>query len=309
MFFLFTVSLILFIPVGSAIVAERYTYLSYIGIFMILGRLYLHFGWSGQARRRYVLTAAVVVAAVLFSCMAYARNRVWKDSMALFSDTIGKNPDAGLAYNSRGNLRMEQGDFEGAMEDFNRAIELKDSNAIHNRGILRNRLGDYQNALGDFNLAERSPVSDKAKIFYNRGIAKLNLGDFKGAEEDFGDAIRINPRHANAWNNRGVVRYDKLLDIDGAILDFNEAIRLNPDDPYTYYNRGNALRISGKIPEALDDYERAVERMPQFAAAHFSKGAVLLQSGRLDEACRSLKNAAELGEKAAGELTAQYCPQ
>ena len=307
LFFLFTISLILFIPVGMAVVAERYTYLSYIGIFMIFGRLYLYFCRAGSAKLRYGLTAAAVAAAVLFSCMTYARNQVWKDSMTLFSDVIEKNPDAGLAYNNRGNLRMEQKDFEGAMEDFNKAIGLKDLNALYNRGTLRIRMGDYQNALDDFNLAEQSVNVDKAKVLYNRGIAKLNLGDFRGAEDDFSSVIRVNPRHAGAWSNRGFVRYDKLSDIAGAITDLDEAVSLNPDDPYVRYNRGNARTLAGKTAEALADYDRTLELMPQFAATHVNRGVALLQSGRLDEACRSWEKAAELGEKAAGGLTAKYC--
>ena len=307
LFFLFTVSLILFIPVGSAVVAERYTYLSYIGLFMILGRLYLYFGWAGPASRRYGLTAVVAAAAVLFSCMTYARNPVWKDSMTLFSDMIEKNPDAAPAYNNRGNLRMDQEDFKGAMEDFNKAIELKDFNAYNNRGVLKNRMADYQNALDDFNLAEQSLRGDRANVLYNRGIAKLNLGDFKGAEEDFSGAIGINPRYADAWSKRGFVRYDKLSDIEGAIPDFDEAVRLDPGDTYTRYNRGNALLLSGKTAEALADYDWTVERAPQFAAAHFNRGVALLQSGRRDAACRSWEKAAQLGEKAAVELTVKYC--
>ena len=309
LFFLFTISLILFIPVGSAIVAERYTYLPYIGLFMIPGRLLTYFYLAGSKSRRYVLTAAVVSAAVLFSGMTYARNRVWKDSMTLFSDTIKKNPDASVAYNNRGNLLMEQEDFEGAMDDFNKAIELKNFDAYNNRGILKNRIKDYKNALDDFNLAERSSGGDKAKVLYNRGIAKLNLGDFRGAEEDFSGAIGINPRYADAWSNRGFVRYEKLSDAYGAITDFDEAIRLDPDDPYTVFNRGNALLISGKIAEALADYDRVIERAPQFATAHVNRGAALLQSGRLDAACQSWEKASELGEKNAIELTVKYCPE
>ena len=307
LFFLFTVSLILFIPVGMAVVAERYTYLPYIGIFMIMGRLYLYFCRTGSVRRRYGLTAVIVAAAVLFSCMTYARNRVWKDSMVLFSDMIEKNPDAGLAYNGRGILRMEQENFEGAMEDFNKAIELKDINAHYNRGTLGIRLGDYQNALDDFNLAERSFRVDKVKVLYNRGIAKLNLGDFRGAEDDFSGVIRINPRRADAWSNRGFIRYDKLSDIVGAITDLDEAVGLDPDDPYVRYHRGNARMLAGKTTEALADYDRTLEIMPQFAETHLNRGTALLQSGHLDEACLSWEKASELGEKSAAGLTAKYC--
>ena len=108
LFFLFTIALILLIPVGQAVVAERYTYLPYIGIFMILGRLYLHFkqkNYPSFPILKHWYTATVILAMVLFAGITYSRNGVWKDTVSLFSDVIAKNPDAGLAYNNRGNIR------------------------------------------------------------------------------------------------------------------------------------------------------------------------------------------------------------
>ena len=380
LFFFFTVALILFIPVGQAVVAERYTYLPYIGLFMVIGACYLRLGgmWDSPAPRawRFGLTTIVIATAVLFSGITFARNRVWKDSMTLFTDVIEKNPDAASAYNNRGNFRMEQKDLKGAGEDFDKAIALNYFDAYTNRGILRNEFGDYQNALEDFNQAAALPKTDHAKVLYNRGIVRLNMGDFSGAEDDFsgairinpqyadawnsrgilrnkfGDyqnaledfnraaalpktdpskvlynrgtvrlnmgnfsgaeddfsgAIRINPQYADAWNSRGVVRYEKLSDFSGAVRDFDEAIRLDPVNSYAYYNRGNLQLLTGKISEALADYNRAIDLAPQFTGAYFNKGLALLQSGNLDGACLSWSKVAKSGETSVEELKVKYC--
>ncbi len=310
LFFLLTLFLILFIPVGEAVVAERYTYLPYIGIFMILGRLYLYLQeqtFRSLPRLRQCCTACVVMAALLFTGIAYGRNGVWKDTLSLFSDVIAKDPDAGLAYNNRGNIRIEQKDFKGAMEDFNKAIELKYEDAYNNRGILKNRLGEYRSALEDFNRAVLHVKLDKAKVHYNRGIARLNLSDYKGAEEDFGIAIKLSPKYGSAYSNRGLVRYEKLSDLAGAIRDFDTAISLDPTDPYSYYNRGNVQLRSGRFEDALSDYDRTVQIAPGFTAAYFNKGVVLLKLKNREGACLSWSKALDLGAKTAAELMQAYC--
>lgn len=310
LFFVFTIALILFIPVGEAVVAERYTYIPYIGIFMIVGRLYLHFkqkklSFLPNAAQWY--TAVIVVAIALFAGVTYGRNRVWKDTVSLFSDVIAKDPDAGLAYNNRGNIRMDQKNFRGAMEDYNKAIELKYQDAYNNRGILRNKLGDYRKAIEDFDKAVLHNKLDRAKVYYNRGIAKLKLGDFKGAEEDFDNSIRIDSRYSSAYVNRGLVRYEKLSDFKGAISDFDLAISISPSEPDAYYNRGNVKMRSGDFANAMSDYDRALQLAPDFAAAYFNKGVAAIKLKNIEGACLNWRKASDLGAKAATELVKAYC--
>lgn len=310
LFFLFTIALILLIPVGQAVVAERYTYLSYVGLFMILGRLYLYFkqkSFPSFPKLKNWYTITVILAIVIFTGITYSRNRVWKDTVSLFSDVIAKNPDAGLAYNNRGNIRVEQKDFKGAMEDLNKAIDLKYEISYVNRGILMIKIGDYKKAIDDFNRAETNVQLDKSRVYYNRGIAKLNLGNFKEAEKDFGSAIQIDPRYSSAYSNRGLVRYERFLDFKGAIQDFDLAISLDPTDPYAYYNRGNAKLRSGRFEEALSDYDRVLQIIPNFAPPYFNKGVAFLKLKNLEGACSNWEKASNLGVNDAAKLVNAYC--
>ena len=309
LFFAFTIALILFIPVGQAVVAERYTYIPYIGLFMIVGRFYVCFqrrSFPSFPKLKYCYGAALVMAMALFAYSAYGRNAVWKNSLSLFSDVIEKNPEAGLAYNNRGNIRKEQNDFKAAMEDYNKAIELKYEDAYYNRGILRNIIRDYKNAIEDFNRALTVKL-DKEKVYNNRGIAKLNLGDFKGAEEDFGKAIEINPQYLNAYNNRGYVRYERLSDFKGSISDFDIAVRLDPKAPDVYTNRGNAKLRSGDLAGALPDYDKALQITPDYPQVYLNKGIVFLKLSDTRNACLNWNKALELGAKPAAVLIQSYC--
>ncbi len=309
LFFAVTIAVILFIPVGQAVVAERYTYIPYIGLFLIVGRFYVYFqqkSFLSFPKLKYCYSAAIAIAMVLFAYSAYGRNAVWKDTLSLFSDVINKNPEAGLAYNNRGNIRKELNDFKGAMEDYNRAIELKYADAYINRGILKNKIMDYKNAIEDFNSA-LNIKSHEGKVHYNRGIARLNLGDFKGAEEDFGKAIEIDPKYINAYNNRGFVRYEKLSNFKGAINDFDTALRLDPTAPEIYTNRGNAKLLSGDLAGALPDYDRALQITPDYPQVYLNKGIVFLKLHDTRNACLSWNRAAELGARPATELMKAYC--
>jgi protein O-mannosyl-transferase len=309
LFFFLTIVLVIFIPVGQAVVAERYTYIPYIGLFVILGRVYVYLGQkkpSFSPKIRYGYAAVVGIMLIVFAHGTYARNAVWKDTLTLFSDVIDKYPETGIAYNNRGNVRRDQNDMQSAMEDYNKAIELNYDDAYNNRGILRNRMNDYKNAIEDFNRAVRGK-SGREIAYYNRGIAKLNLGDSSGAVEDFSKAIEINPQYSDAYNNRGFVRYEKLSDFTGAIHDFNAAIGLSPAEPDIYYNRGNAKTLAGNYESAIIDYDRALEIKPDYGEAFFNKGIALLKLKRVVPACQNWEKALELGAAPAAKLIQMYC--
>jgi tetratricopeptide (TPR) repeat protein len=309
LFFFFTIVLVIFMPVGQAVVAERYTYIPYIGLFVILGRVYLYLGQRKHFFSpvlQYGYTAVIGIMLIVFAHGAYARNTVWRDTLTLFSDVIDKYPETGIAYNNRGNVRRDQNDFQGAMEDYGKAIELDYDDAYNNRGILRNRMNDYINAIEDFNRALHGK-SDREIAYYNRGIAKLNLGDFGGAVEDFGNAIETDPQYSDAYNNRGFVRYEKLADFIGAIHDFDTAIGLSPAEPDIYYNRGNAKTLAGRYESAIMDYDRALQIKPDYGEAYFNKGIALLKLKKVVPACLNLDKASGLGAARAAELIQMYC--
>lgn len=309
LFFFFTIVLVLFIPVGQAVVAERYTYIPYIGISVILGRLYVYMRQSKRSFSpilQYGYAAAIGIMLICFAHGAYARNAVWKNTETLFSDVIEKYPETGIAYNDRGNARRDQNDFQGAMEDYDKAIDLEYDDAYSNRGVLRIRMNDFENAIEDFTKALQG-ISDREKAYYNRGIAKLNLEDYNGAVEDFSKAIEINPGYFDAYNNRGFLRSEKLSDFAGAVDDFNTAISLKPAEPDLYYNRGNAKMLAGNYQDAIIDYDRVLEIKPDYAEAYFNKGILLLKLGKVPPACQNWHKALELEITEAAKLIQAFC--
>ncbi|MCG9891774.1 MAG: tetratricopeptide repeat protein [Thermosynechococcaceae cyanobacterium MS004] len=99
---------------------------------------------------------------------------------------------------------------------------------------------------------------------YNRGNTRRALGDKQGAIADYDQAIRLNPKDAEAYNNRGVTRR-ALGDNQGAIADYEEAIRLAPKDAAAYVNRGN-------IRSQLEDKQGAIIDLQTAASLYRSQG-------------------------------------
>lgn len=188
-FFLLSVSIVLFIPVGKAFVADRYTYIPYIGLSMFV---FLFASLFLNKIKKWGVFISILIIVTIFSVLSYQRNKVWKDSGTLWSDVISKQPDAYIAYYGRGNYRQSQKDFSGAMIDFNKAI----------------------NIYPDFALA-----------LNNRGAVKLYLNDLNGALIDLNRSIILNPKDKWAYYNRALVYLSKNIP-QLACIDLNKAVKL-----------------------------------------------------------------------------------
>src|SRR6266540_3170541 len=144
-------------------------------------------------------------------------------------------------YNNRGLAREAKGDHDGAIADYNRAIDLnpKYAGAYNNRGLAKQAKGDLDGAIADYNCAiELCPKQPRA--YMNRGFAKQAKGDHDGAIADYNRAIELAAKLA-------------IFCVDGTIADYNRAIELDPKQPKAYINRGFAKQAKGDVDSAIAD--------------------------------------------------------
>jgi Flp pilus assembly protein TadD len=137
---------------------------------------------------------------------------------------------------------------------------------------------------------------DYADAFNNRGIARYDKGDLDGALQDYNEAIRLKPDYVDALINRGIARYSRG-DLDGAVQDYNEAMRLKPDDIDAFNNRGNARKAKGDLDGALQDYNEAIRLKPDFAIAFYNRSLTRRAKGDLDGAKQDDDEIIRLGYK------------
>jgi|ERR1035437_1106108 lipoprotein NlpI len=137
------------------------------------------------------------------------------------------------AFYNRGNAHRHKLELDGAIQDYDRALELNpgNANAFDNRGLAYTLKGDYVHAISDFDDALRFNPGNVTALA-NRGAAYTRTGDFRRAISDYDQALGINPRNANALNSRGRT-YFYLGRFAAARQDFAAAGKLNPRDPYS----------------------------------------------------------------------------
>lgn len=198
------------------------------------------------------------------------------------------------AYNNRGLAKFQVGDFAGAISDYTRSLELNDNEAVvyFNRGFARFNQGDYTGAIGDYTESILKAPEQTGAYFY-RGEAYGRLGNYQQATEDYSRAIQLNPQDAVAYNNRGLARYNQA-DYAGAIADYTEALRLKPDDAVAYLNRGVARSAGTDYHGAIEDFTQALSLNEKYASAYNYRGRARAEMGDRQGAIGDLQTAANL---------------
>ncbi|ABM79594.1 tetratricopeptide repeat-containing S1 family peptidase [Prochlorococcus marinus] len=232
---------------------------------------------------------------------AYAKNDLgdYQGAIDDQNNALEINPDNAVAYVNRGLARSNMGDPKSALSDFSKAIKIDPANAMafSNRGVSKQALGDPQGALDDYNKAIKIDPRN-ANAYANRGVNKGDLGDYQGAIADYSKAIGINPQHSDAYYNRGIAKLESK-DYQGAIADYNKAIRIGTQNARIYLNRGLVYDNLGDYQRAIADYNKAIELDPQYALAYVNRGLAKIKSGDIQGAIADSNKAIELDPRMA----------
>lgn len=131
-----------------------------------------------------------------------------------------------------GNLKLRNGDYDGAIADFSRAISLEPSNSGYYliRANAKERKRDHAGAAADYARAIEFAREDKDVLYLVRAEAREQAGDLDGAIADYTRAIDINPKFADAYHGRGLAK-QKKGDPKGAAADLARARQLTPAQP------------------------------------------------------------------------------
>ncbi|MCX6244354.1 MAG: tetratricopeptide repeat protein [Bacteroidetes bacterium] len=261
LFFILTIILVLqIIPVGGTSMAERYTYIPYIGLFFIAGKLYEYVSDKFNAgNRKYdnYLLALFLIGFIIFSIVSFDRVKVWEDGDLLFSDVVNKYPESSISYRVRGDHYMCYYTKKTDVDD-------KPTRALY----LNKSISDFEKSLTfPLNDYDKDRVNYSLQIAYNnRAYEEYVSKDYEGALKDYSREIEMNPADANAYYNRGSIKKE-IRDYTGAINDFDKVISIDPNYYKAYNNRGNVKSLLKDYEAAIEDYTKAIELNPQYADA------------------------------------------
>ena len=211
-----------------------------------------------------------------------------------YNKAIELKPNFVEAYNNRGNAYSGKNDYGRAVDDFNTAIQLNPqlAEAYNNRGAAYYDKANYDLAISDFNKAiELKP--DYAKAYNNRGVAYQAESDYDRAIEDHNKVIQLDSHLVEAYNSRGIA-YCYKGECDRAIVDINKAIKLKPNYAEAYNSRGIAYQAESDYDRAIEDHNKAIQLDSQLAEAYNSRGIAYCYKGDYDRAIVDINKAIKL---------------
>ena len=294
------------VQVGTQAMADRYTYLPSIGLFLCLGltaaKIEYKTAMVSKGRRAAQAVIAVAAVAVItgLSWLTIEQTSVWRNTIVLWNYVIEKEPDrVPQAYNNRGVALKNMNRMQEAIQDFDRAIVLNPEYplAYNNRGVTLKKMGMLREAIEDFDRAiDLNPSYYKAYDY--RGSAYSKIGRLDKAIEDFDKAISLNPAYYETYLNRGVA-FGEAGMLEKAIESFNQALAGDPNYADAYYNRGFTYSLLGRDDLALADYNRAISLNGNLAQAYFNRGKLLVRTGDRQGGIADVQKACELGNQSA----------
>jgi tetratricopeptide (TPR) repeat protein len=246
------------IQVGTQAMADRYAYLSFVGLFIMV--CWLVGDWAAQAQVAPVLLRAVNAAVLIaFALVAHRQVGYWNDHITLWTHTLEVTHDNWVGENNLGTALLRMGRPEEAIPHFRAAAALEptDPNSLLNIGTYEQGHGNTRTAIDLYVKAAdiaRNPRT-KGKAYNNLGYAYDNIGDFPHARDSFEKAVRADPEFVGAWISLGLMA-QKMGDLRLAISSYSRALQIHPSD-FGYLLLAGAFEQSGDNPQASTARQQA----------------------------------------------------
>jgi tetratricopeptide (TPR) repeat protein len=222
-------------------------------------------------------------------------------ALADFNAAIRANPGNGDAFDHRGYLERYNGDFNAAIVDESRAIELEPQAALPwaNRGYAYAGKRWWDFAIADFTDALRL-ASNYVFALQGRAEAERGKGDAKAAVRDYGDVVADDPHgddalddaqamvdlspagDPEALNSRCWARGVLGAELPAALADCQQSLAVRPNSAETLDSLAMVYFRQGRFPEAVDQYSAALAADPKQNASLFMRGVAKLRAGDKD---------------------------
>jgi len=281
------------VQVGIQSMADRYTYLPLIGIFVIVvWAAGVVAEWRVATRPIFATLAGVIVA---LCCLATSvQLRIWKNSETLFRHAVKVTANNYLAWNNLGFYFAAKNRDAEAKEAYRESLRINPNyaDAHNNLGHALAVEKKYTEALEHYRIALRANPNN-LEIHNNFGNAISELGDVDGAMAEYRFVLQRNPDHIDAHNNLGIALAMKGQ-LNEAIEHLNASLHLKPGNAGAHGNLGNAFAAQHKFDEAMKHYREALKLSPNDAQTRNNLANVLAELGRLDEAVTNYNMALQL---------------
>jgi len=243
-------------------------------------------GWKSSL---LPLTCGLFLLGLVF--LTWRQTAVYHNLVTLYTGTLTKNPGCWMAHYNLGIALNDQGDADGAIAHYRRAVELRPSyaEAHYNLGRLLVQKGQIDEAIAHYEKALEINPAD-AEAHNNLGTTLFASGRVDEAIAHYRKALAIQPDYADASCNLA----NALLsngDLDGAIACYSACLAVSPNQAEAQYNLASALFRTGRKDEAIVHYQKVLELRPENADARANLGSVFLAKGRVRDAIAQYRDA------------------
>ena len=315
------------VQAGSQAMADRYAYLSLIGLFIIVayGAADL---FKNRQYRKIVLSIFSITVILALSVVTRVQTGYWRNSQTLFEHALKVTRGNYIACYNLGLVSMQQNKLDEALAQFQHAIQIKSDYADAynnigsaygrlnrlqdeaeaykqaiklnpqlvlawcNLGVVYGKLGRVQDEIKAYRHATQLKP-DSFQAYFYLGVTYDETGRFQEAADAFSQAIRINPYDAQTYQNLGAV-CEKLGRYHDAGEAYKQAVRIKPDFAQAYNNLGLVFDRFRQFQEAAEAYNHAVEIKPDYADAYNNLGVALGKLGRFQESIQAFRQAIKL---------------
>ena len=281
------------VQVGGQAMADRYTYVPLVGLFIILA-----WGVYDLAEKKHLRGIALAVpAGILIAVLmvtTWLQVQRWRDSLTLFSHAVAVTENNYKAHSLLAIALMFQGKLDEALHHSKESLIIQPQNAdlyIQKGNILLD-MGKSEEAKENYRRAIQLDPNN-ASAHYNLGVVLHLEGNTERAIDEYQRAIKLRDTHFPAHMKLAEALTEKRR-LEDALRTYARASVLQPRTAEIYYNMGNILIAQGRLDEAVAQFERAVRFKPDYARAHNNLGSTLLQQKKLDEAIAHFEEAVRL---------------
>lgn len=287
---------------------------------------------SSLAKRK---AGTVTIGIAIHPTLAYEKRQILDNALKAIDHAVFFGPGSVVVFDSvslniSGDNRYQEGDVDGAIEEYLIALEMDPSNVnVHNSlGVCYGILGSYDRAMQSFRTAAELD-SKEVMAVYNAGLVQILMGNpdnaldyfqkarrigpdvfevafqmgkchldsehYQQARTYFEDAARIKPDSAPAWSHLGEC-YAAMEITNQAIQAYKTAIKKNPEDATALSGLGYLYHLQDKNTEVATMFcEQSVDLSPGNGLFHHRLGRLYLEQSRLNDALKAFASADKLG--------------
>jgi tetratricopeptide (TPR) repeat protein len=282
------------VQVGNQSMADRYAYIPFIGLFVMLV-------WGmGHVLKKIFPTKVVAIISgmilVALIIVSHYQVQYWQNTFTLFKHAVNVTENNPIAQSNLAGELLIQNKAKEAMQHCQIALSLTslDYNTLVRVARAYSVMGDRKRAIDALRLAIKVHP-EYARAYNDLYILLLQVGKAGEGIEEYQKGVMLNINmdnvelHSNFGNALALQHY-----YDEAVTEYNQVLRIQAWNAFAHNNLAMVLLWQGKIDDALDHFREAVKLQPKYANAHYQLALILKQKGLTEEANRHYQDAVRI---------------